>query len=105
ALIEAGRAAIVDHAHPRTIESAFENALLPLFASQTKPLSRQRLLQAMAERQSRTGAPPWRIEILSPTPAAFNDFAAPTLEIAQQTGLPAISNAYLAEQDASRQAQ
>lgn len=104
ALIEAGRAAIVDHAHPLTIESAFEDAMLPLFVSSTKPLSRQRLHLALAERQVKTGAPPWRIEILSPSAAAFQDFSTPALAIAQQTGLPAISNAYLAEQDTGKQA-
>jgi hypothetical protein len=105
ALVEAGRAAIVDHAHPLTIESAFEDAMLPVFVSVTRPLSRQRLQHALDERLDKTRAPPWRIEILSPSRAAFHDFAAPTLAIAQQTGLPAINNAYLAEQDAAKQAQ
>lgn len=105
ALVEAGRSAIVDHAHPLTIESAFEDAMLPLFVSSTKPLSRRRLHLALAERRAKTSAAPWRIEILSPSPAAFQDFSTPALEIAQQTGLPAISNAYLAEQDAGKHAQ
>lgn len=105
ALVEAGRAAIVDHAHPLTIESVFEEAMLPMFASATQPLSRQRLRQALNERQLKTGAPPWRIEIISPAPAAFHDFSTSTLAIAQQTGLPAIDNTYLADQDARKQAQ
>ena len=98
ALLEAGRAAITAHARPSAIEAAFEKALLPLFADQSQHESSQRLHRALAERRLLTDAAAWRIEILSPSPQAFIDFSDPTLAIAQETGLRAINNNYLAEQ-------
>ncbi|PLC53798.1 hypothetical protein CR155_10120 [Pollutimonas nitritireducens] len=132
ALLEAGRAAITAHASPRIIESAFEKALLPLFstgapstesgsgatrssatrssatrsgATRSQYDAVQRLEQALAERRLLTGAAPWRIEILSPTRLAFLDFSDPALPIAQETGLHAINNNYLAEQSQHAMAQ
>ncbi|PLC51757.1 hypothetical protein CR159_01660 [Pollutimonas subterranea] len=120
ALLEAGRAAITAHARPSTIESAFEKALLPLLASDSgatrtaetrsgKARSEsgavQRLEQALVERRRLTGAAPWRIQILSPTPQAFRDFSDSSLPIAKETGLHAINNNYLAEQSQRASAQ
>ncbi len=98
ALLEAGRAAITAHARPAAIEAAFEQALLPLFADASEHRSNQRLHNALAERRLLTDAAAWRIEILSPSPQAFTDFSDPALAIAQETGLRAINNNYLAEQ-------
>lgn len=99
ALLEAGRAAITSHAKPAVIEAAFEEALLPLFATSQSRGAQQRLHTALEQRRLATGAAPWRIEILSPTPKAFLDFSDPSLSIARETGLAAINNNYLAEQD------
>ena len=98
ALLEAGRAAITAHARPAAIETAFEKALLPLFPDESEHNSGQRLHNALAKRRLVTDAAPWRIEILSPSPQAFIDFSDPALAIAQETGLRAINNNYLAEQ-------
>jgi hypothetical protein len=99
ALLEAGRAAITSHASPSVIEAAFEKALLPLFVTSQDGGASHRLHKALNQRSQETGTAPWRIEILSPTPGAFLDFSDPTLNIARQTGLAAINNNYLAEQD------
>lgn len=101
ALLEAGRAAITSHAKPAVIEAAFEQALLPLFATSQKNGAQHRLHSALQQRSQTTGAAPWRIEILSPTPKAFMDFSDPSLAIAHETGLAAINNNYLAEQGRS----
>ncbi|HUG59187.1 MAG TPA: TadE/TadG family type IV pilus assembly protein [Candidimonas sp.] len=99
ALLEAGRAAITSHAKPAVIEAAFEQALLPLFATSQSSGAQQRLYSALQQRSQSTGTAPWRIEILSPTPQAFMDFSDSSLAIARETGLAAINNNYLAEQD------
>ncbi|SHI28061.1 hypothetical protein SAMN04488135_11915 [Pollutimonas bauzanensis] len=99
ALLEAGRAAITAHARPEVIETAFEQALTPLFAAGQGGGARQRLARALEQRSQATGAAPWRIEVLSPPAQAFLDFSDPTLAIARATGLAAINNNYLAEQD------
>lgn len=103
ALLQAGRAAIVDHANPRTIEAAFEQAMLPLYSA-TKPSSAQlRLQAALAQRTRLTGSAPWQIQRLSPTSAAFLDFGDPKLQVAGATGLAVINNNYLAEQHGRHQ--
>ncbi len=105
ALLEAGRAAITAHAKPSAIETAFEQALLPLFPATESHSARQRLDNALGRRSQTTGAAPWRIEVLSPSPQAFLDFSDPALAIARQTGRRAINNNYLAEQDQHKRAQ
>lgn len=100
ALLEAGRAAIVKNAHPHSIESAFELAMQPLFTGNTKLTSTDRLRAALLQRQLKTaGAPPWQIEVLSPTSTDFADFHQAQLQVQGATGLAVINNHYLAEQD------
>lgn len=98
ALLEAGRAASVDHANPKTIELAFERAMQPLFTSSSGQPASTRLHAALQQRQLATGAAPWQIEVLSPSAAAFNDFSQPGLQVKGAQGLAAINNHYLAEQ-------
>lgn len=99
ALLEAGRAGITQHASPEAMIDAFEHALLPLHASASRSLARNRLESALAQRRQRLGAAPWRIEILSPAEAAYRDFADPALLISRQSGRAAINNNYLHEQN------
>lgn len=99
ALLEAGRAGITQHASPEAMIDAFEHALLPLYASASHSSARSRLAAALAQRQQRLGAAPWRIEILSPAEAAYLDFADPALLISRQSGHAAINNNYLHEQN------
>ena len=101
ALLEAGRAGIIDHARPATIEKAFERALLPLFPATTRQSASQRLQRSLAQRQAATGAPAWQIRILSPDTAAFHDFASSRAKVSGATGLPVIDNNYQAEQHQS----
>jgi len=112
ALLQGARAGITGHARPQAIESAFEQALLPLYAlgsgsgsgsgagaesgAETSAGSRMRL--DFSRRSAVLGDAPWRIEILNPSKAAFDDYADPGLDIARQTGLAAINNDYQAEQ-------
>ncbi|RTZ42529.1 pilus assembly protein [Candidimonas sp. SYP-B2681] len=105
ALLEAGRAAITQHANPATIEAAFEHGLLPLVPATKANTARQRLDAALNQRRQATGAAPWRIEVISPPASAFTDFHDPSLSIMQQTGLPAINNNYIAEQDQRKRSQ
>src|SRR5690606_19016927 len=65
ALLEAGRAAFVDHARPSTIESAIEHALLPLYPATESQSAVQRLQQAFDRRRSIAGTPPWIITVRS----------------------------------------
>lgn len=98
ALLEAGRAGITQHAHPRAIEMAFEQALLPLYPASKELSSAQRLRQALNRRGQATKSPPWRIEVLNPHTATFLDFANPHLAIGAHHRLAAIDNNYQAEQ-------
>jgi len=99
ALVEAGRAAITQHAKPAVIEAAFEHALRPLHPPTTAGASEQRLQHALQRRQfDMAGQPPWRIQILAPSAAAFSDFAQAKLAIQGAAGLPAIDNDYQALQ-------
>lgn len=98
ALLEAGRAGIVDHARPASIEAAFERALLPLFPPSSAQSAEQRLHRAFDRRQAATGAPPWRIRVIAPDAAMFHDFASSGLTLPGAAGLAAIDNDYQAEQ-------
>lgn len=98
ALLQAARAGITGHARPQAIEAAFEQALLPLYASGPAASADSRMRADFARRGAVLGDAPWRIEILSPAKAAFADYADPGLAIARETGLAAINNDYQAEQ-------
>lgn len=105
ALLEAGRAGISAHAKPNVITAAFEHALLPLFPASAGNSARQNLQLAFQKRRRDTAGAPWQMAVLSPTTAAFNDFADPQLTRTVQGGLAAINNHYLYEQDQRRRAQ
>lgn len=93
ALIEAGRAAMADHAHPDTLAEAFEHALRPLF------LKSGSLPRALAQRTRDTGQAPWQIHIVQPHRTAFTDHADPHLRIAEHPiGQRAINHDYQALQ-------
>ena len=102
ALLEAARAGSTDHANPDAIKTAFEKALTPLYARPSKARSSQALNSALDQRHAQTGMAPWQIEVLSPTPQAFHDFADPSLWIKKAAGLAVINNHYLFEQDQRR---
>lgn len=99
ALVQAGRAGIVEHANPQVIEAAFEHALLPLYPPTASQSSEQRMRAKFAQRSAKTGLPPWQIEIISPSAHAFQDFSDGQSLKGRQTGLAAINNSYQAEQD------
>jgi hypothetical protein len=105
ALLQAARAGITQHASPQAIQDAFEQALRPLYPPTGQLSSEQRMQRAFLQRRQKTGSPPWRIEVLSPPPLAFDDFADKSLAIGQQTGRAAINNNYQAEQDQRFRAQ
>lgn len=100
ALLEAGRAGIVDHARPSTIETAFERALLPVYAAPSRQDTHTRLQQSLLRREQRSGVPPWQISIVSPSPAAFTDFSSRRILVDGARGLAHIDNNYQAEQHA-----
>lgn len=104
ALLQAARAGITQHAKPQVMETAFEHALQPLYASPGHS-SADRLQRALARRAQLTGGPAWQMEILNPTPAAFHDFADARLGLNRETGLATINNNYQAEQDQRYRAQ
>jgi hypothetical protein len=99
ALVQAGRAGIVEHANPQVIEAAFERALSPLYPPTAGRTSKQRMQAKFAQRSAKTGLPPWQIEIISPSAQAFQDFSDKQSLKGRQTGLAAINNSYQAEQD------
>lgn len=98
ALLEAGRAGIIDHARPTTIEEAFERGLLPLYPGTATQSAPQRLQQSLARRQEASKAPAWQIKVLSPHAAVFHDFASSQATVAGAAGLAVIDNNYQAEQ-------
>jgi len=104
ALVQAGRAAITQHANPAVLDSAFTSALLPLHAGPTPAVSQARLARAIYRREAATGLPAWQIRIISPSVASFADFASTNPELGGG-GRPAIDNDYLQEQHLSRLAQ
>src|SRR5690554_4917293 len=67
ALMQAGRAAITQHARPDILDAAFIEAMLPVFVAPSPAETRARLERAMARREQATGLPAWRMEILSPS--------------------------------------
>jgi len=77
ALLEAGRAGITQHNSPEAIQDAFKRALHPV-----APLAR---------------SDDWRIEVISPSPLAFQDFADKTLSATSTNGLLVINNDYQSE--------
>ncbi|MEI2417394.1 hypothetical protein V8Z80_14565 [Orrella sp. JC864] len=78
ALLQAARAGATGHAEPRVMAQAFETALAPLLASgHGAQQARARVQAIAAQRAARAGLPAWRIQVLSPTPAHFADFARP----------------------------
>lgn len=99
ALLDAGRVAITHHNRPQDIVDSFEQAVLPMYAADTVQHSRQRLQQALVQRRHQTGQAPWRIELLSPVPEAWADFADPALHVAGAGPHAIMNNHYLAEQD------
>ncbi|NYT85572.1 TadE/TadG family type IV pilus assembly protein [Pollutimonas harenae] len=104
ALLEAGRAGISTHARPESMAQAFEYALLPLFPATSGHSARQNQQLAFEQRKRDTASTPWKITVLSPSSAAFNDFADPQLRQAAYDRLPAINNNYQFEQDQRRRA-
>lgn len=96
ALMEAARAGSTGHGHPPAMEAAFVKALRPL---PTCPVRWRRIRYA-------SGAPAWRVDILSPPPSAYADFGTHGLPIRQGAGttdrLVAIRNDYQAEEHARR---
>ncbi|MBV6271450.1 hypothetical protein KVP09_00760 [Alcaligenaceae bacterium CGII-47] len=97
ALVEAGRAAIVDHAHPDTLVEAFEHALHPLF------LQEGSLHRALAQRKRDTGRAPWQIRIVQPRRAAFVDhISSATNDRSSPSGWRTINHDYQALQHEQR---
>jgi hypothetical protein len=101
ALLEAARAGITQNARPKAMKAAFNTALEPLYPPTSGHTSAQRVHTRHARLRA-AGMAPWQIEILTPTPEAFTDFADKTLAIARRTGRMAINNNYQQEQDAAR---
>src|SRR3546814_12234232 len=85
--------------------TAFEHALLPLFPAASKQASRQKLQNALHSRSLRTDTVPWQIEVLSPTPAAFDDFADPSSAIENHGALATINSNYQHAQAQARRTQ
>lgn len=104
ALMQAGRAAITQHADPAVLDAAFASALLPLHAGPTPAASQERLARAVHRREAASGLPAWQIRIVSPSVASFADFASTRPEL-DGGGRPVIDNDYLQEQHLSRVAQ
>lgn len=99
ALLDAGRAAITQHMRADHTITAFEHAIRPLYASPTADSSSSRLHDALKQRERDMNGPPWQIEVLSPSAAAYTDFADPTVHIEGASGRAVINNHYLAEQN------
>lgn len=101
ALSQAARAAITQHADPTVLDAAFARALLPLYAAPSRADSHARLHRAMTRREHSTGLPAWKIYIVSPATATFDDFSSNSPDL-PRTGKPVIDNDYLHEQDQAR---
>jgi len=102
ALVEAARAGALTHAQPQEIEQAFERGLLPLFGSGAVAVaSRQTRL---AQTRTALGLAPWRIQVDSPSPLAFQEFTPLSTPLPAalnpRPALPALDNDYLSEQHA-----
>ena len=95
ALLEAGRAGSVSHARPQAIETAFLDALAPLYAPAGAFRSpRQRMVHELDRFERTSGKRAWDITIVHPDVAEFADFMQKDLPIAITTGNPAINNNY-----------
>ncbi|ARP87291.1 TadE/TadG family type IV pilus assembly protein [Bordetella genomosp. 9] len=106
ALLDAARAGATSHARPDVIERRFEHALLPLFhPAGAHGGAAARMRAAFADITRQAGVLPWRIDVLSPSPAAFADFADSGLRVPGASALRAIRNDYQAEQHARRRGQ
>jgi len=101
ALMQAGRAAITQHARPDILDTAFAQALVPFYAAPTAAESRARMESAILRRERATGMPAWRIEILSPSTASFRDFSTNHPDLPAH-GHAIIDNDYLSLQHRSR---
>ena len=97
ALLQAARTGSTEHASPQSIAQSFEDSLLVLHASAGKNAPK-RLATSLQTTREQTGGAPWRIEILSPTPADFRIHGSSSLPLSRQTGMPAINNDYQHEQ-------
>lgn len=105
ALLEAARAGSTRHAEPNAMVEAFEHAMRPLFPA-TANRTPQQAIQARLHRRSQTlNGPPWRIEVLSPSRASFQDHADTAAANTKHPSLAAINNDYQLEQDQRRRAQ
>lgn len=104
ALMQAGRVAITQHADPASLDQAFAQALLPLYAAPSPAISQARLERAMRRREQATALPAWRIRIVSPAQASFNDFSSSSPDLPTH-GRAVIDNDYLDEQHQARLAQ
>lgn len=97
ALLEAARAGATQHADPAAMQAHLRLGLLPLYASAATEagleLGLHRLHQHEQKLSSQYGLAPWHLEILSPRPAHFLDFA----EVDTASGRPRIPNSYQAE--------
>jgi len=98
ALAEAARAGATRHARPDTIEAAFEQALLPLYAAPTPEESARRLGAALARRRQHMQGVAWRIDVLNPGPGSFADFHDASLQARIGQGHAVIDSDYQAEQ-------
>ena len=105
ALTQAARAGITQQADPVAIDHAFARALLPMYAGPSTEVSQARLQRSMQRRTATTHLPAWRIDIVSPSPAAFHDFASTDPELTRRAGEFVIDNDYLHEQHQRRVAQ
>jgi len=95
-LHEAARAGVVQHGEPDVMAAALAAALTPLFVPAGRYASAQARMQAShAHLLRETGLPLWRLDILGPTAAAYQDFGRPA---DAHGGRLAIGNDYLAEQ-------
>lgn len=105
ALQEAGRAGVVSHASPQAMRIAFEHAARALFVAPDGKASQRRVRQFAQTLSNAARTPPWQIEILSPSAAAYRDFShtkSPVPMAARHSATPPskINNYYLAEQNA-----
>ena len=105
ALTEAGRAGSTSHAHPQAIIDAFERALEPLYPPTSSATSAQRLHVAIHRNQHHHQRQGWHIQLMSPTPAHFQDFRVADPSVQHPSGLPTINNSYQLEQHQERQQQ
>ena len=98
AVFEAARAGVRDHASPESIRSGFVRGLLPLLASTGQipghPSASQLRTGGIAYRATLEGrlAPSMQVEILTPGPADFDDFADPALQQVLHTRQRVIPN-------------